>query len=154
MNITFIEPFLSKGGKNMNGKFDYLGRYVFSVGEVVTVGGKSNVLAEVLDTSSEEQLKVRILTQPNQGKILYTTRYTYYTKPMPHLTPKDVLEKVNTMFRKPLVSQETPKTMENLSMERKETEEADEKEKSEESKETIKFDMEETEIQTEQLSLF
>lgn len=68
---------------------NHLETYLFSVGEIVTVGGNPNMLAEVMDISGE-QLEVKVLTPPSQGKVLYTTRFTLYTTPMPHLTPEKV----------------------------------------------------------------
>lgn len=143
----------------MSEKYDYLGHYIFSVGEVVTVGGNPNVLAEVIDTS-DYQLKVRILTQPNKGKTLYTTRYTYYTTPMPHLTPQEVTNKVEKILAKSKRERkmenktyEDTKTLENTSFEEKVEDEP--KETIKEITETIsKVSAEESEFKMEQMSLF
>lgn len=80
-----------------------LRRYVFSVGEVVTVGGNPKVLAEVLDTSGE-QLKVSVLTPPQRGKILYTTRSTFYTTPVPNVTASEIREKYSSIDKKKNIS--------------------------------------------------
>lgn len=56
-------------------------RHEFKLGEWVHVGGNRNTVAEVVDIK-EEQIKVKMLTQPNMGKHIYTTRYTYYTIPI------------------------------------------------------------------------
>lgn len=147
----------------MTEKYDHLGNYIFTKEEVVTVGGNPNVLAEVIDTS-DLQIKVRILTPPNQGRYLYTTRYTYYTKPMPHLTPKDVTEKVNQMLnnRVPIEKTDISFNKEDVFKEEVDTvfQANDiqqsltiEEESPEEQKEEMNL-LEETELVLEQMSLF
>ncbi|MEX3623710.1 hypothetical protein [Viridibacillus arvi] len=89
----------------MENRVDHLGRYEFSIGEVVMVGGNPNILAEVLD-ATQEQLQVRVLTPPSQGKILYTTKYTYYTQPVHGVTPKEVKD----MLQASLVNKEVVST--------------------------------------------
>lgn len=138
----------------MNENLDHLGRYVFTNGEVVTVGGNPNVLAEVVD-ASEPQLKVKMLTQPNRGKFLYTTRYTYFTRPMPHLTPQEVTDKVNGTLSKSVEkeeekskTEEIPETLENISFEVEENQ----FEKIEEEIPHLEF--EESGLDMEQMSLF
>ena len=82
---------------------NHITNYEFSIGEVVTVGGNPNVLAEVLETSGE-QLKVRILTAPEVGKIRYTTKFTYYTRPVPNVTAKEVRERLSALHNKDFIS--------------------------------------------------
>lgn len=91
---------------------DHLVAYPFQVGEVVTIGGNPNVLGEVVDISDSVQVGVRILTPPQAGNMVFTTRFTYYTTPMPHLTAKDIREKYLTAKKREIKLAEPVKTIE------------------------------------------
>ena len=58
-----------------------INRHEFKLGDWVHINGNRNLVAEVID-AKEDQLKVKMITQPNKGQIIYTTKYTYYTIPI------------------------------------------------------------------------
>lgn len=71
----------------------------FKKGDWVHINGNRHIVAEVMD-NEEEQLKVKILSQPNKGKIIYTTRYTYYTIPISEEEKEKLAEKLGIEFHK------------------------------------------------------
>jgi exopolysaccharide biosynthesis protein len=104
-----LAPFYFKKGRVIEMSMESIGvnTHEFKKGDWVHINGNRRIVAEVMD-NEEEQLKVRILTQPNKGKIIYTTRYTYYTIPISEEEKEKLAEKLGIAFRNKSETKKVP----------------------------------------------